>query len=100
MASLPESSGDADRDELIVMRTNNSATGAEPLEQRERGRPSVAEERRGQIVDAFIDLIAETGSAEVTVDGAFPFLGKGRFDWTRCGPLLEKERRTETTVCP
>ena len=67
MASLPESSGDADRDELIVMRTNNSATGAESLEQRERGRPSVAEERRGQIVDAFIDLIGETGSAEVTI---------------------------------
>lgn len=67
MASPPDGSGDADRAELIVMGTNNSVTEVQRDAPRERGRPSVAGERRDQIVDAFIDLVAETGSAEVTI---------------------------------
>ena len=51
--------------ELIVMSTNNTSnepkTGAVP------GRPSVADERRRQIVTAFIELVAERGSAAVTI---------------------------------
>ncbi|MEM9562304.1 MAG: TetR/AcrR family transcriptional regulator, partial [Actinomycetota bacterium] len=52
-------------DELIVMDTNNNGEG--PQRRTAPGRPSVAKERRTQIIDAFLSLVAERGTATVTI---------------------------------
>ncbi len=57
--------GVATSDELIVMSTNNTTESMEP--RTAPGRPSVAKERRNQIVDAFLRLVAERGTAAVTI---------------------------------
>ncbi len=47
------------------MNTNNNGQGPEP--RTAPGRPSVAKERRNQIIDAFLRLVAERGTASVTI---------------------------------
>ncbi|MEM9203977.1 MAG: TetR/AcrR family transcriptional regulator [Actinomycetota bacterium] len=50
------------------MSTNNTnSVPSEDANARRPGRPSVVDERRGQIVDAFIELIAERGDPNPTV---------------------------------
>ncbi|MEM7337214.1 MAG: TetR/AcrR family transcriptional regulator [Actinomycetota bacterium] len=47
------------------MSTNNTREGTDPSVA--PGRPSVASERRGQIIDSFLTLVAERGTATVTI---------------------------------